>query len=258
MSCVSSASFAVLINGEASDYFKSWRGLRQGCPLSPYLFILIMEGLSLMLSRGSDDHNLSGIQVTKFLKIIHLMFVDDVLVMSKADLKDWKVIFDILQAFCLVSGLSINFTKTTVHYWGLEESELSQFKAILPFTFADLNLGFKYLGYHLRLGASKTEDWGWLVAKIENKIGLWCNKWLSMGGRLILVKAVLESQSVFWMSMEVIPRATLTKIRQLMFTFLWSGQRTKARLPLCRWDLLTRPKHSGGWGLRNLFYFNSA
>jgi hypothetical protein len=110
--------------------------------------------------------------------------------MSKADPLDWKVIFDILQSFCLVSRLCINSTKTTVHYWGLEDSELSQFKAILPFTFVDLNLGFKCLGYHLGPRASKTKDVGWLVAKIEKQIGLWCNKWLSIGGRLILVKAV--------------------------------------------------------------------
>ena len=81
-----------------------------------------MEGLNLFLSRGSDDHILSGIKVTQLLKIIHLMFFDDVLVMSKADPLDWKVIFDILQSFCLVSRLCINSTKTTVHYSGLEDS----------------------------------------------------------------------------------------------------------------------------------------
>jgi hypothetical protein len=84
MCCVTSTSFAVLINGEAMDFFKSWRGLRQGCPLSPYLFIMIMEGINLMLSRSIVDYSISGIKVTKLLKIVHLMFVDDVLVMSKA------------------------------------------------------------------------------------------------------------------------------------------------------------------------------
>lgn len=67
---------------------------------------MIMEGLSLMLSKSSVDHSISGIKVTKILKIVHLMFVDDVLVMSKADPLEWKVIVDILQAYCQVSGLA--------------------------------------------------------------------------------------------------------------------------------------------------------
>jgi hypothetical protein len=96
MYCVTSANFAVLINGEATDYFKVWRGLRQGCPLSPYWFIMIMEGLNLMLSKSSADHSISGIKITKLLKIVHLMFVDNVLVMSKADPLEWRVILDIL------------------------------------------------------------------------------------------------------------------------------------------------------------------
>lgn len=53
-----------------------------------------------MLSKSSADHSISGIKVTKLLKIVHLMFVDDVLVMSNADPLEWKVIVDILQAYC--------------------------------------------------------------------------------------------------------------------------------------------------------------
>jgi hypothetical protein len=64
MSCVTSANFAVLINGEASRFFKSERGLRQGCPLSPYLFILVMEALSLLLSKGCSEHRFTGIKVS--------------------------------------------------------------------------------------------------------------------------------------------------------------------------------------------------
>lgn len=98
----------------------------------------------------------------------------------------------------LLSGFwsCINTLKTTVPYWWLEEAELSPLKDILPFTFADLNVGFKYLGYYLKPGSSKSADWSWLVAKFEKKIGLWCNKWLSLGSRFILVKAVLESVGV--------------------------------------------------------------
>jgi hypothetical protein len=72
LSCVISAKFAVLINGETSPFFQSGRGLRQGCPLSPLLFILVMEGLSLMLKKGQDEGKLSGVKVSRIVKILHL------------------------------------------------------------------------------------------------------------------------------------------------------------------------------------------
>jgi hypothetical protein len=64
LSCVTSANFAVLINGEPTNFFKSARGLRQGCPLSPYLFILILEGLSRLLHKRVEEHQLSGLKLT--------------------------------------------------------------------------------------------------------------------------------------------------------------------------------------------------
>jgi hypothetical protein len=182
MSCVSSANFRVLINGEATRFFKSERGLRQGCPLSPYLFILIMEGLSLLLSKSFSEHCITGIKVSNLIKIVHLMFVDDILLMSKADLAEWLAILDILQCFCSISGLSINPSKSTVHYWGLSEAELSCLKYSIPFSFFDLKKGFRYLGYQLKLGASSSNDWSCLVAILERRIGFWCNKQLSLGG----------------------------------------------------------------------------
>ena len=99
------------------------------------------------------------------------MFVDDLLVMSKVNPMEWRLILVILRAYCSIYGLCINSSKNYVHYWGLEDLELELLKAILPFSFADLNLGFKYLGYLLNPGATKADDWGWLVAKIEKKLG---------------------------------------------------------------------------------------
>jgi hypothetical protein len=258
LSCVTSANFAVLINGEATSFFKSERGLRQGCPLSPYLFILIMEGLSLLLSKSISEHRISGIKVSNFIKIVHLMFVDDILLMSKADLAEWLVILDLLQLFCSVSGLSINFSKSTVHYWGLSEAELSILKDSIPFSFFDLKEGFRYLGYQLKPGASSSADWSWLVAIFERRIGFWCNKWLSLGGRFILVKSVLESLVVYWMTLERIPNKIIIMLRRLSFNFLWNDHAGKRRFHLCSWQSLSRPRRAGGWGLKNLSIFNTA
>lgn len=258
LACVTNANFAVLINGEASSFFKSERGLRQGCPLSPYLFILIMEGLSLLLNKRFIENHISGIKVSKLVKIFLLMFVDDVLIMTKADLVEWTTIQDSLLHFCSVSGLSINHSKSYAHHWGLSASDLLRFKDFFTYTFIDLKEGFRYLGYQLKMGATHLGDWRWLVAIFEKKIDFWCNKWLSMGGRFILIKAVLESLVVFWMTLERIPNKITSLLRRLAFNFLWNGRAGNRRIHLCSWETLSKPRRVGGWGLKNLHTFNTA
>jgi hypothetical protein len=140
----------------------------------------------------------------------------------------------------------------------LTDSELVPLRSLLPFTFSALHLGFKYLGFHLKTGPQRVADWSWLLTKIEKKIGNWCYKWISLGGRFILLKSVLESQSIYWMVVELIPKFIITQIRKMCFKFLWNGNITSSHIHLCNWEVLSRPKSSGGWGLRNLTHFNIA
>jgi hypothetical protein len=84
MSCVNLAPFVVLVNGKATNFFKSGRGLRQGCPLSPLLFILVMESLSFLIKSRQRDGSLTGIEVSRLTKILHLLFVDDILILTRA------------------------------------------------------------------------------------------------------------------------------------------------------------------------------
>jgi hypothetical protein len=190
--------------------------------------------------------------------MVHLMFVDDILLMSKADLPEWLAILEVLQLFCTVTGLSINPLKSSIHYWGLTEAELVLFKNSIPFSFSDLKDGFSYLGYRLKPGVASSADWCWLVALFERKIGLWCNKWLSLGGRYVLVKSVLEGLAVYWMTLERIPNNILVLLRRLSYNFLWNDLAGKRRFHLCDWQTLAKPRKSGGWGFKNLSSFNSA
>jgi hypothetical protein len=78
----------ILVNGGPTSFFKSGRGLRQACPLSHLLFILVMEGLSLILKQAQAYGKISGVDTSRLLKIILLLLVDDVLIMTKALVSD--------------------------------------------------------------------------------------------------------------------------------------------------------------------------
>jgi hypothetical protein len=111
MGCISSATYAILINGEPTEFFKSGRGLRQGCLLSPLLFILVLESLSLALKKGQEYGLVMGIKVSRLIRITHLLFVDDIMIMTKASITKWIDIHKILTSFCNSTELLINAQK---------------------------------------------------------------------------------------------------------------------------------------------------
>jgi hypothetical protein len=102
---------------------------------------------------------------------------------------------NILDLFCKATSMIINLDKSTLSMWDIPEHEKGYFSQLFPYQVIDMDQGLKYLGFHLKPNLYKKGDWQWLVAKVEKKINHWCNQWLSRGGRLVLVKAVLGSHT---------------------------------------------------------------
>jgi hypothetical protein len=97
------------------------------------------------------------------------------------------------------------------------ETKSNELRNILPAQRKSLDEGFKYLGFHLKPDCYKRRDWEWIIKKVEAKISIWVNRLLSRGGRLVLLKSVLESIPVYWNSIVAIPRGVLKKITQNKF-----------------------------------------
>jgi hypothetical protein len=97
-----------------------------------------------------------------------------------------------------------------------------------------------------------------LINKKENIITYWCNRSLSQGGRLVLVKYILESIHVYWLSITHVPKGILDHMRKKCYRFLWVGRRVEDDIPLVKWDRIAKPKELGGWGLKNMYAFNQA
>jgi len=158
MSCVSTSTFVVLINGEATNFFRSGRGLRQGCPLSPMLFILVLEGLSLLLKESKVAGNIACIKVSRMIRILHIFFVDDILIMTNATINEWIEIDRIMNFFCKASGLKVNKQKSNFLYEGLSNANLAPHRTVLPYKFSKQSIGFRYLGFYLTTGLQKSVD----------------------------------------------------------------------------------------------------
>lgn len=114
MSCVSSASTSILFNGGTLDPFLPLRGIRQGDPLSPYLFILCMEVLGRIIEDKCSKKIWNPVKASIIgLAFSHLFFADDLL-FAKADTLNCTSIREALDEFCMISGQKINLTKSKV------------------------------------------------------------------------------------------------------------------------------------------------
>ncbi|XP_030970352.1 uncharacterized protein LOC115990685 [Quercus lobata] len=117
MSYVASTSFSIRINGKAYDNIRPSRGLRQGDPLLPYLFLLCAEGFSSMLAKAQDEGRVHGVVICRRAPCIsHLLFADDSLLFCGANQEEVQVISDVLQTYAVASGQCINFEKSSVYF----------------------------------------------------------------------------------------------------------------------------------------------
>ena len=124
----------------------------------------------------------------------------------------------------------INDNKSSLYFSCMEDSEVITLQNIFSFPVDRIENGMKYLGFHLKPCRYLIKDWDWLIIKVEHRIQNWSFHWLSKGGKLILIKAVLEAIPVYWMHLWV-PMGVIDKIRKLCFNFLWDGKHNSYGLP---------------------------
>ena len=134
MSRVTSASYVVIINGLPTSFFKGYQGNRQGCPLSPYLFLLIIEGLSRMLALAKETNKIKGIKVTGSIFLTHTLFVDGVLIFGDGKELEWKHIKSQVDTFCGASRMTISDGKYAFFHFGIFQELIDEIPLHFSFT----------------------------------------------------------------------------------------------------------------------------
>ena len=218
--CLESSKISVLVNGSPTQEFTPTRGLRQGDPLAPLLFLLIAEGLSGLVRQSDKMNLLEGIRVGRNkLNVNMLQFADDTLFFCKPSSNDLVDIKSILRCFELASGLKINFHKSKLGGVGVGEDELLRSSNILNYGL--MNVPFKYLGVCVGGNLRRKQFWEPVVNKIKKKLTRWKGRFLSFAGRVCLLKSVLTFVPLYYMSLFKMPIIVSKDIMRIQRKFLW-------------------------------------
>ena len=260
--CISSPTFSIIINGQPFARFKGDRGIRQGCPLSPYLFVLAINELSIALQEAMSANFLAGIKLGPNCPSIHsLLFADDLLVCGQANIQEATAMKQILQQFCACSGQTPNWSKSGIIFsTNVPTATIHMIKHIFPVTTIDNS--FIHLGHPLILpGKDRTAAYNFIFDKFKSKLSSYKADKLTHAARLELIKSVLASIPVYYMSNILFTKKFIAKLTAIMRNFWWTGVReeTSAKtLCLRAWKDICAPKNEGGLGIRNLQAMNQA
>eukprot|EP00253_Pinus_taeda_P015369 PITA_15369 len=207
---IKSLKYSIPVNRTPSTPFNPSRGIRQGDPLSPFLFVILMEGLSRLIAKRKADGQIKGLQpIRSCPATMHQQFVDDTMLHGTPTVKE----------------------------------------AIELLGFRIGSLPSRYLGSPLTLKPWQKAHWEKVLANMERRCKHWTNRALNFAGRLVLTKAILQAIPQYMLSVLPAPKGILDQIRTIQRSFLWSGNSEKRKWSLVAWKKLCRPKNRGGLNL---------
>ena len=216
---------AVINNGFTSDWFKTTRGLQQGCPLSAPIFALVVEILALKIRKAED---IQGITVSGQLFTIS-QYCDDTTVFVKNEASARKVI-ERVNLFGTYSGLELNLSKCEYMWLGTKSKTDSQICGTAPARKC------KILGVWFSASEDCSSDnVEPILTKIERTLNQWRQRDLTLKGKITVGKSLILSKLIYVMAVEQIPRRYLEVIQSHLMKFLWRGRHPKvSKRTLCQ------------------------
>ncbi|KAL5546826.1 hypothetical protein UlMin_006513 [Ulmus minor] len=208
-----------MINGKPRGRFGASRGLKQGDPLSPFLFILVVDILRRMLYKAVGIGEVNGFKVRREEVVVsHLQFTDDTLFFLEPDQSNIKKVNTILNFFSICSGLKINMNKSSLAGINLEDEEVRVLVAKVGCERGSWPM--KYLGIPLGGNPNSVELWNPVVEKVGKGLDGWKKTFLYNGGRLTLIQSVLSSLPIYFMSLFKMSKVVTGTLEKMMRQFL--------------------------------------
>ena len=218
-------SSCVLNNGWASDFFSLHRGVRQGCPLSPYLFILGAEILGNAVRR---DTEIRGIKLgNSDCKLSQ--YADDTTMILDGSERSFSRTLYVLDIFANVSGLKANYEKTEALWIGSHQNTNAVFPSSKPIFWAEGKVYALGVWFSTSKPANIDNNFTEKIEKIKKILGSWSARRLTLMGKIAILKALAVSQIVYVLSSLPTPKGVIKEINALLYDFLWDNKGDKIK-----------------------------
>ncbi|GJR04155.1 putative RNA-directed DNA polymerase, eukaryota, reverse transcriptase zinc-binding domain protein [Tanacetum coccineum] len=220
--CLTSSFSSVIVNGSPTKEFDIQCGLRQGDPLSHFLFIIVVEALHITFLEAKAKGIFDGVKIgSNKVDVSNLQFADDALILGKWSLENARTLCCILRCFNLASGLKVNFSKSKLFGVGVDASDIQGFDDILDCQASTFPCS--YLGLPIGANMSKACNWKPIIEKFHKRLTSWKARNLSYGGRLTLLKSVLGALGTYFFSLFLAPKCVINYLEKLRRNFFWGG-----------------------------------
>lgn len=257
MKTVRGGRVAIKVNDQIGPYFSTFKGVRQGDPLSPLLFNLVADGLAMLIKKAQQQGIRTGLVphlVDGGLAI--LQYVDDTIFLLEDNLVNARNLKFILCVFEQISGLKINFHKSELFCLGGAMERQVAYSEI--FTCGVGSFPIKYLGIPVDVKRLSNARWKPIEEKVEKKLAGWKGNILSIGGRVVLTNACLSTVPLDMLSFLEAPKGVLKRLDYFRARLLWQETQDKRKYHLVNWPSVCLPKDSGGLGILDLASVNQS
>ena len=240
------ANAQIIINNSLTTPFELQQSIRQGCSLSPFLYVLTADALGYLLHGANHLNLIKRISIPQNQVVINSHFVDDSMLFLQNSEEELTNVLDILDLYCVVSGSQLAHSK--IKFMMIHSEKIPKW---IPKEWRHIRHGeiTRYLGIPFGIGVSLSNMWKWFLSRLKEKLFNWNNRFLSLAGKIQVANKIFIASHVYYLSCWMLSKRKYEELNRLIRKFLWSKWDGNDGFIGASWSHCIQTRHRGGLGI---------